>query len=318
MYLEKTHLFSGITYETPKIYWEEEDKYAIIAFLLLSIDKNAGKDGKVRLDDLFGLNETVPEPEGEEGSEDNGKNEKQAARDAIVRECEKFLNALHDDERYDTIQDEIDKFIEGEDAYNLKCAIGDSYGTFGATRNKLEGAAYHLWDLVKLVVFDTDYQGNKKRLLKHLARKWDIGRSLLPALEEAAQALTSITQERRDLVESDKSFREVNVRLIELTAREKETWEKLNKLGVYEDRTVSSIGESWRGMANAASSMAGLLNPDFKVNLEEEGLEDDEDEEEDEPGLGDKITDGICSGIEKVTDVLCAPLEWMTDKLMGL
>jgi hypothetical protein len=327
MYIEKQHFFTGKTWDTPKIHWNAEDKYAIIAFLLMSIDKKADENGKLRLDDLFGLNETVPEPGGGEGG---GTGEKREARDAVVRECEKFLDSLHEDGRYAAVRDDIDKFIEGEDGYNLKCTIGDSYRTFGGTyRGKLEGGNYRLWDLVKLVVFDGDYNGNKRRLLKHLARKWDIDGSVLPALEDTAKTLSAITRERRELTESDKPFREVTALLLELETREKDAWKKLEKLGVDKDRDVSAIGETMRGMTNATLSLVGMLNPDFKAALdeedndEEEDVEGNEDEEEyEEPGIGEKIVngigDGICFGIEKATDIVCAPFEWMTDKLMGL
>jgi hypothetical protein len=315
MYLEDRNLFSGKVYDKPKIHWNEDDKYAIIAFLLMSIDKKIGEDGKVRLDDLFGLDGAMPEPEGEEGGAANDKRE---ARDTIISECERFLAGLSDDERYDAVQDEIDKFIEGTDSHTLKCAIGDSYGTFGNTlRGKLYGGNYRLWELVKLVVFDDDYNGNKRRLLKHLARKWDIDGSVLPILEEAAKSLSAIERERQSLVESGRPFREVATLLVELAAQEKETWKKLKKLGV-------DIDESRRGIANAALSLAGLLNPDLKDALDNAEDEDDENEERkgkeeyEEPGIGDKIADGICFGIEKVTDLICAPFEWMTDKLMGL
>jgi hypothetical protein len=234
MYLEEIHLFSDKMHETPKIHWDEDDKYAIIGFLLMSIDKKADEEGKARLDDLFGLNETAPKPEGGESGESN--EEKKKARDMVVRECEKFLAGLDDGDRYDCIMDAIDKFIEGEDGRNLQCVIGDSYGTLGAAgRNKLEGAVYRLWDLTKLVVFDADYLGNKKRLLKHLARKWDIESSVLPVLENAAKTLAAIKQERQELVESDKPYRGVTAALAGLEAREKETWRQLEKLGVYED-----------------------------------------------------------------------------------
>jgi hypothetical protein len=68
MYLEERNLLTGKTYDAPKIHWNGEDKYAIIAFLLMSIDKTADVNRKVRLDDLFGLDGTAPEPEGGGGS----------------------------------------------------------------------------------------------------------------------------------------------------------------------------------------------------------------------------------------------------------
>jgi hypothetical protein len=110
--------------------------------------------------------------------------------------------------------------------------------------------------------------------------------------------------------------------LADLETREKETWKTLNKLGVDKNRDVSAFGELGRGMAKSTLALAGLLNPDFKVDLDDEDGEDDENEDEEEeyeePGIGDKIADGICAGIEKVTDIICAPFEWMTDKLTGL
>jgi hypothetical protein len=63
-----------------------------------------------------------------------------------------------------------------------------------------------------------------------------------------------------------------------------------------------------------------FVNPDRKDALDnDDEIEGEEGEEEyEEPGIGDKIANGICFGIEKVTDIVCAPFEWRTDKLMGL
>jgi hypothetical protein len=316
MYLEEKDFISGKTWDPPKICWNEDEKHAIIAFLLLSLDRQADKDGKARLDDLFGLAGAEPEQDGEEYGEPA---EKRKARDAVVRECEKFLAGLDDEERYDAIQDEIDRFIEGEDSRNLKCVIGGSYGTFGAHRNRLEGAAYRLWDLAKLVVCDADYRGNKKRLLKHLARKWGLDGSVLPALEEAAKTLARIEREERDLAESDKPFREVTALLAGLKTQEKETWQKLQKLGVHENRSESALDQSMRNMTNSTLDMVRIFNPDFEADSETdpEG-ESIEEEEREEPDLGEKIVDGICEGIELAGDILSAPFQWMADKLNGL
>jgi hypothetical protein len=245
MHLKEENPFSGEIYEPPKIHWDEEDKYAIIAFLLLSIDKKADKDGMVRLDDLFGLNDTTPEPE--ECIRPSERKKNLEIRDTVVRECEKFLDAVGGGERYDIIQDEIDKFIEGKDGENVQCAIGGSYGTFGSSslygQHRLDGGNYRLWELVKLVVSDADYQGNKRRLLRHLSRKWNIDGSVLPVLEDAAKTLPAISWEQRELTESDKSFREVTNLLAELETREKEVWKALYALGIREDRDTSEMAE---------------------------------------------------------------------------
>jgi hypothetical protein len=305
MYLDEGPV-GGKPYDKPKIHWHEEDKYIIIAFLLLSIDKKADKDGMVRLDDLFGLNDTTPEPE--ECIRPSERKENQKIRDTVVRECEKFLNGLHDSERYDIIQDEIDKFIEGKDGGNLKCTIGDSYCRFGY-RNifraafhpssfdhpMLDGDNYWLWDMMKLVVFDADYYGSKRRLLRHLARKWDIDGSVLPVLEDAAKTLSAIPRKRLELTESDKPFREVTNLLAELETREKEVWKTLYAIGIHEDRDTSEKAANDERLK--------------RLGITAESLEEYEE------GFLDKLADGICFGIEKVTDILCAPLEWLTDKL---
>ena len=93
MYVEEMSLMSGEKFDEPRVHWEEEDKYAIIAFLLLSLDKNVDQDGNVRFDDLFGLNEPIPET-WEDGGENPETRSKRETRDTIVRECEKFLDGL--------------------------------------------------------------------------------------------------------------------------------------------------------------------------------------------------------------------------------
>ena len=76
-----------------------------------------------------------------------------------------------------------------------KCNIGSSYQTFGGRgKDKLDGGAYRVMWLVNLVINDTGYNGNKRRLLKHLARKWDIESSALPVLESAARLLPEIAK----------------------------------------------------------------------------------------------------------------------------
>ena len=320
MYVEEMSLMSGEKFDEPRVHWEEEDKYAIIAFLLLSLDKNVDQDGNVRFDDLFGLNEPIPET-GEDGGENPETRSKRETRDAIVRECEKFLgglDGLNSDERYDAIVDEIDRFIAGEDAMYSQCNIGGSYRTFGGRgKDKLDGGAYRLWDLVRLAITDTGYGSNKRRLLKHLARKWDIESSALPVLESAARLLPEIAKKRKELSESDLPHREVLAKLAELDTEEKEVWRQLKSHGVAETLAASAYIASRFGVINAFRALNGEdpIRPDIN-ELEENA--DGDDEEYKEPGLSDKIGDAIEEGIMKVTEGICAPFEWMTEKLMGL
>jgi hypothetical protein len=317
MHVEEMSIMTGETYEKPVINWDEEDKYAIIAFLLLSLDKKAGKDGMVRFDDLFGLNDTTPE-NNEGGAEDTGAKEKREARDAIVRECERFLDGLDGldaAERYDAVVDEIDRFIQGEDARFSKCAIGGSYRTFGGGRNgKLDGNAHRLLWLVQLVIADADYNGGKRRLLKHLARKWDIEPSALPVLESAAKLLPEIGKKRAELSESDLPHREVVAKLAELDAEEREIRKQLKSLGIAETLAESAYIANHFGIINCMRALNGdePVRPD--INEIEEMADDEEDDEE--PSIYDKIGDALEEGIQKVGDLLCAPFEWMTGKLI--
>jgi hypothetical protein len=314
MFLQYMDFLAGEELATPKINWNEEDKYAIIAFLLMSLNKKADKDGLVRFDDLFGLNETAQEEE-----ESSDVKEKKEARDTIIRECERFLDGLDYSERYDAIQDEIDKFIEGENGLRSTCTIGGSYASSGSMgQRKLEGGAYRLWDLVKLVVFDADYNSDKKRLLKHLMRKWNLDQSVLPILESSAKIIPEIARKREELSESDMPYREVKAHLAELDAEEAEVWKQLKKHGIAGDRATSASIAIQFGMINAMRSLAGEEPIEPDINELEKAAEEDDDEEYEEPGVGDKIVDGICAGIEKVGDILAAPFEFLTDKFMGL
>jgi hypothetical protein len=292
MYLNNGNFITGETYDPPRIEWHEQDKYAIIGFLLLNLDKKADKDGMVRFDDLFGLNEAVPE--GEE--EDDNAKEQRETRDAVIRECEKFLARLNDAERYDIILDEIDRFIEGEDGYNSTCAIGGSYATFGGASTKLTGGAYVLWDMVKLVLNDIDYNGGKKRLLKHLARKWDIDPAVLPQLETTAKNLAGIARERTEIKVGDRPYREVVEVLARLDAEETEAWIPLKKLGIAEDRATSAGIAAQVNLANAFRSAYGL-KPDFKIDLNETKKEEDGETECDNRNAWDDIGDVVSEGI---------------------
>jgi hypothetical protein len=263
--------------EKVEIHWEESDKHVIIGYLLMSIDKKLDPDKTMRLDDLFGLSEDACKDEAE-------IEEKRKTGETIINECEKFLAAVDDSDRYDIIADEIDKFIENGDSPH--CGIGASYQTWNDySAKKLSGGPYALWGLVKLVIDDSDYAGNKKRLLEHLVRKWNIGSDVLPKLEAAAKAFSAIEKERLELKASDRPYREVVEALAALGGREKEVRETLkvmdlNNVGALDDEDAESEGGEY----------------------DEDGGEDDFWGE-----LGDKVNmglldffDGIATGIEKL------------------
>jgi hypothetical protein len=321
MYLEDFNMNTGERHEKPKIHWEEEEKYAIIAFLLLSLDKKTDQAGKVRFDDFFGLNE--PPEEAEEETPFFGYKATREAGAAVIRECEKFLDGLVPGERYDAIVDEIDRFIQGEDGRFSQCNIGASYNTWGIWgimgNRTLNGGAYRLWDLVKLVIDDSDYAGNKKRLLKHLVRKWNIEPSVLPILESAARIIPEIAKNRKDLSESDMPYREVISRLAELDAEENAVWKQLKSNGIAPDRETSAYVAQQLELVNSVRAIKGEapIRPDIN-ELEAMADEDQDEEDDEEEDMGDKITDSICKGIGIVGDIICAPFNFLTEKISGL
>ena len=163
------------TVDPPQIIWDKNDRFAIVAFLLLSVDRQINADSLKKIDEFMGLGEQKA-VNSEEETDDN-YSMLLAVREAVIREGNAFLESIENDEdRYDCIIDELNRVFEGSDV----CSIGDGYSASSAkNRNNLDGAAYWLFDCLKLVVFDDDYSGNKKRFLKYLARKWNIGLSVL-------------------------------------------------------------------------------------------------------------------------------------------
>ena len=302
-------IFSGERIDPPKIVWEEGDRYAIIAFLLLSIDKEMGDEDVKKLSGFMGIAETQTEGDANDGLTETGK-----ARDMIIRKGNAFLENLDaDEDRYDSVMDELDRVIGGND----KCGIGDGYATLGKTvkYKNLDGAAYWLFDYLKLAVFDESYGGNKKRFLKHLARKWDIDKSVLSMLESSAKWLDETSQKRVEIRDSDMPHREAVAILAELDAGEKTVWKELNKLHIAKDRSVSAYVTGRNRMIDGMEALTGVRPFECGIRDEDDPAEEEDDYEEE--SFSDKIGDGIVEGIHKVADLICAPFDWMTDKIMA-
>jgi hypothetical protein len=190
--------------------------------------------------------------------------ERSKQRDEAIGECDKFLSCIKDDsERYDIITDEIDK-IACEDY----C-----------------GNTETIWTLVRLVIDDSDYNGNKKRLLKHLARKWDVKTETLTQLENAARELSGIRKSREDLKASDKPYKEVAPELAKLNSREQEI--------------LATVYALWDGTADKDDSETC-------------------DEDYQEEGILDKIGDGVVDVIHGVTDGITGVIDGFTNAVMDL
>jgi len=270
MIIQDLDLFSGEKIDPPKIIWEEADRHAIIAFLLLSVDREIGNGGVRKLNAFMGISETRAECE--EAAVDDGLIRLRNVRNMIIREGNAFLeNIENDEDRYDSAMDELDRVVDGID----RCNIGNGYAMLGkaAKRKNLVGAAYWLFDYLKLVVFDDDYGGNKKRLLKHLARKWDIDRSVLPILEICAKSLGEISRKRVEIRDSDVPHREALAVLAELEAQEKTAWRELKRLHIAKDRSVSAYVTCQIRIIDGMEALCGIRDEDDPVEEDDGGEE---------------------------------------------
>ena len=234
---------------------EKNDHHVIIAFLLLFVDRKMNTEDLKNLDTFMGVTGM----------------ELKSARDAIIREGSSFLESIEPDEnRYDCITDKVDR------------VIADS----GFMYKKLPDAAYLLFEYLKLVIFDEKYNGDRKRLLQHLARKWDIDKPVLPVLEHAVKALDQINRKRIEIQNSTMSYSEAVPVLAKVDTAEAAIWNGLKTLDIRKDCSV------------------------------------DETEEDDavyeEESFVDKVGDCIVEGIYNVGDLICAPFDWMTGKLIDM
>ena len=317
MRLEIFDYDSGEEISPPLIIWEEDERYAIIAFLLLSIDGKMSDEDMKKFEaySSFSQMEEVKDnlisrslrwiiPGGYRGIvRDPG-----TVRDTIIREGRAFLDSLDHEERYDCIIDEIDRIIERND----KCGIGNGYDS----NIKLPGTADIFLDFVKLIYSDNGYSKNQQRFLEHLARKWDIDKSVLPILETSLKSLDEINRKRIEIENSDMLHREAVSVLAELDAREKAVREKLNKLIIEEEGITDKISDCIAGGMHFASGLKRLFqSEEFNALAAAAGYKEKDDDEEET--VVDKIGNGIVEGIYKVGDIICAPFDWMTEKVSG-
>jgi len=305
MQIHDFDVLTGKEVNPPQIIWEKDDRYAIIAFLLLSVDGMIGGISLEKLDAFMGTD--LPETKNNACDEED----KPAVKDIIIRESNAFLDGLERDESYcDYIMDEIDRVIEG----NEKCGIGSGYASIGRTaaHKELPGGAYMLFDYVKLLDSDA-YSKNQKRIIKHLAQKWDVSKSVLTDIEDSAKKLSEISKRRHEVENSDMSHREAVSALAVLDSQEKAVWKGLNALNIAKDRATSAYVTNANAIADAIERLGGE-GTRVRIRDEDEPPDDDDYKE----SFTDKIGDGIAEGIQKVGDLICAPFEWMTNKLMGL
>jgi len=159
--------------------------------------------------------------------------------------------------------------------------------------------------------------GTHGRLLKHLARKWDIDKSVLTILATSAESLNEIGWKRSEIQNSKMPYNEAVSALAELDDREKSVWEELGKLNI-EKNHIDSLTKMAYISGNMVTSSFFLLNYLNKCLTGNNLTMDEEEDEPKEYTLSDKIGDSIVGGIMKVGEIICAPFDWMTEKITSL
>ena len=297
---------------SPEIIWEKYDRYAIIAFLFISADCKLDIEQLKKFDVFMGTNQMKAE---QNDDEENQVSNHQAVRDTIVREVGVFLDTLDKDESYcDCIIDEIDNMIMRND----RCNIGDG---FVSQEKVLRGKAQWLFEYIKLLN-DTDsllpgngsgYSKNKSRILKYLAQKWDIDKSILPILKSSVESLDSISRERSKIQNSDMPHRDAVLALSNLEAKEKTECEKLNSMDIATNwKTISSLSDTEDGFYAIGALLGNEAETLFRRCMPHDEDEEEEDEDCEEFGLADKVGDCIVEGICKVGELISAPFEWLS------
>jgi len=311
MYFRNFDLLKGEEIDQPEIIWDKDDRYAIIAFLLLSVDDRMSDENMKLFDAFMGADRIVETVN--TGDEEGEYAAPPPVKDVIIRESNAFLDSLEQDESYcDYVLDEIDNVIEGNDW----CGIGGGYTVLGRSgKNKdLPGGAYILFDYVNLQDFDNGYSKNQKRIIKRLAKKWDVGSIMLTAIEDHAKTLEKIRKRRHEIENGTMPYREALSAFSDLNSEEKAVWKKLNDLNIAKDRATSAYITSANVIADAIENLGGEPVR-LRIRYEDEPVNNEEEEEE---NLTDKIGDSIFEGIQKVGELICAPFDWMTGKLMGV
>jgi len=275
--------------------WEIDARYALIAFLLMSIDKKPDSARMRKLDAFMGIRTG----ENIDNTEENDK--LKSLRKSVICECTGFLDGLERDDTYcDCIMDEINNIIEGDE----DCNIGEGYsmGWLTAKPCELPGGPHFIFDYLKMIIIEGACSDNQKRILKHLARKWKIDKSVLFILENGALSLVKINQQRFAIENSDLSYREAKSVLSNLKKEEQEVWNKLSELGISNERAIDT--ENY----NIGKNLVSSFMPSAKN-------EDDEESNYTRSAVDD-VGDVIVEGIYKIGDFICAPFEWMTEKII--
>jgi hypothetical protein len=280
----------------PQIIWERDEQYAIVAFLLLSIEGKMSDDKLKKFDAFMGISQLEANSSNPDWDDDKLLDKLRTIRDTIIREGSVFLDSLEQDESYcDNVMDEIDRIIE-ETVITRRVPEEALCWPYLRIGKKQRGVLFNYFRMIRS---DNGYSKNQKRLLRHLAQKWKVDKSALTVLENSAKSLDEIDEKRDEIQNGDMPHRGAVSTLTKLDAKEIAVWAELGELHIPEE-----------------ISLFALEIQNYYTNKMRATLGHEEKDIGEEDSLADKIGDVIVEGIFKVGDIICAPFNWMTDKII--
>jgi hypothetical protein len=144
-------------------------------------------------------------------------------KEEIVRYCDDVIAKFADDERYECIVEEMDRFSVDSDS-----------GILSADSRKF------LWVFVLYSVSAGIFAGEKLKYLNHLCRITGIDKSVLAEMEEIANSFIALGKKRLEAKSSDEAYAKVVVVFETLDAEEQALHEKVNTLLNAEENTEAN------------------------------------------------------------------------------
>ncbi len=181
-----------------------------------------------------------------------------AIEEEIISECERVISSIEvDDERYDVIQEGIDR------ALNDVVAAIDT----GVVPRLL------IWDMLSLAHSDSIFSDEENRLISHVARVLQIDKSVLVEMKHLISVARSILDEKKVLESSSRPYSEIRPMVDEVEKRQQTIVEAAKALIAddyllekveKEDDTILSTGRKISDFVVGGSKKIGDVKPLMK------------------------------------------------------
>lgn len=139
--------------------------------------------------------------------------------DAIGRELDPGF-AEHKAEIMRECQAKLDQAVEPEDYFDVLLeGVCDAIRTAKPTQDTFITPKLLLWNLLTVAQSDESYSGAERRLLKSVARRLNIDRSILPEMESCAFALMDLERETAWIKTTNRPYLVIEAMVNELADR---------------------------------------------------------------------------------------------------